>query len=225
MSFTQDELEAFNTILDQKLALHRREVEQFFEARMSIIQHAWESLLEKALAAQLLAMEQSINQHISPPAEVSALSTSQTLHEDEGFEVQTEIAWEDLMHGIGHALDERISSLHEAIRVMIKNMEHSLSAQLHNLHKDLLHSQASPYNGTNIQAIFASIEQLEHIIESMQVATTANHALLSNRLYQHQQMPLERAHKSQQNGKTPEHDENSPANHQLPLPRIRDGEQ
>jgi hypothetical protein len=31
-------------------------------------------------------------------------------------------------------------------------------------------------------------------MESMQVAMTANHALLSNRLYHHQQLPLERAH-------------------------------
>ncbi|HLZ62031.1 MAG TPA: hypothetical protein VKR06_34230 [Ktedonosporobacter sp.] len=225
MSFTQDELEAFNTILDQKLSLHRREVEQFFEERMSMIYHAWESLLEKALASQLLAMEQGISQRLPPPAARPALTAGETPSEGEGLEVQAEIAWEDLMHGIGQTLDERIASLHEAIRVMIKNMEHSLSAQLHNLHKDLLHSQTSPYNGANIQAIFASIEQLERVIESMQVATTANHALLSNRLYQHQQMAPERAHKNQQNGKTSEHDETPSANHQLPFPRMRDHEQ
>jgi len=45
-----------------------------------------------------------------------------------------------------------------------------------------------------MQEVFQSIEQLERIIESMQVAMTANHALLSNRLYHHQQLPLERAH-------------------------------
>jgi hypothetical protein len=49
-----------------------------------------------------------------------------------------------------------------------------------------------------MQEVFQSIEQLERIIESLQVAMTANHALLSNRLYHHQQLPLERAHGGQQ---------------------------
>ena len=44
--------------------------------------------------------------------------------------------------------------------------------------------------------ILRGIEQLEHIVESMQVVMTTNHALLSNRLYHHQQLPLERAHPS-----------------------------
>ena len=49
-------------------------------------------------------------------------------------------------------------------------------------------------NPTNIQEILHGIEHLEQIIESMQVIMTSNHALLSNRLYHHQQLPLERAH-------------------------------
>ena len=38
------------------------------------------------------------------------------------------------------------------------------------------------------------IEHLEQIVESMQVVMTSNHALLSNRIYHHQQLPYERAH-------------------------------
>jgi hypothetical protein len=49
-------------------------------------------------------------------------------------------------------------------------------------------------NPTSIQEVLHGIEHLERIIESMQVAMTSNHALLSNRLYHHQQLPLERAH-------------------------------
>jgi hypothetical protein len=49
-------------------------------------------------------------------------------------------------------------------------------------------------NATSIQEVLHGIEHLERIIESMQVAMTSNHALLSNRLFHHQQLPLERAH-------------------------------
>ena len=47
---------------------------------------------------------------------------------------------------------------------------------------------------TNFQEMLHGIEHLEQIIESMQVVMTSNHALLSNRLYHHQQLPFERAH-------------------------------
>jgi len=83
----------------------------------------------------------------------------------------------------------------------MRNWEQYLSAQLRTLQTQLQdralqirQTQAYSGNLTNMQEVFQSIEQLERIIESMQVAMTANHALLSNRLYHHQQLPLERAH-------------------------------
>ena len=47
-----------------------------------------------------------------------------------------------------------------------------------------------------MQDILASINQLESIVESMQVAMTANNTLISNRLHHHQHLPVERAHPS-----------------------------
>ena len=54
-----------------------------------------------------------------------------------------------------------------------------------------------------MEEVFQSIEQLERLIESMQVAMTSNHALLAHRLYHHQQLPLERAHPGSHTTHTP----------------------
>ncbi len=35
MSFTEDELQAFNSILEQRLSVHRREMERVFDQRMN----------------------------------------------------------------------------------------------------------------------------------------------------------------------------------------------
>src|SRR5579875_2558827 len=75
-----------------------------------------------------------------------------------------------------------------------------LATQLRNLHAEIAHAQRQPYGGQGndgtsiIPEVLTAVEHLERVIESMQVAMTANHALLSNRLYHHQQLPLERAH-------------------------------
>src|SRR5438094_8805834 len=83
----------------------------------------------------------------------------------------------------------------------MRNSEQYLSAQLRALQSRLQDRavkirEAQAYSGNlaSMQEVYQSIEQLERIIESMQVAMTANHALLSNRHYHHQQLPLERAH-------------------------------
>ena len=60
------------------------------------------------------------------------------------------------------------------------------------------------------------IDHLERIIESMQVAMTSNLALLSNRLYHHQQLPLERAHPASRTHTT------SSNGVTAPLPMVRD---
>jgi gas vesicle protein len=262
MAFTQDEIQAFNTILEQKLLQHRLELERLFDQRLHTFHHELEqrlvlmqqelhhaltqklneqqhkikesvtqgletapprlaqtighevslrlqqhqenaaTLIENTLAAQLLAVEQLLNQHLAPSfAEPSSLSLQETNSDFEALEVQTEIPWEDFIAVIGRALDERLVSLDMSLQSTCKNIEHRILTRLRELRNELMaHKPTLPYeaNTTNMQELFTSIEHLEHIIESMQVAMTTNHSLLSNRLYHHQHLPLERAHASRQ---------------------------
>ncbi len=261
MSFTQDELQAFDTILEQKLAIQRREMEQVFEqhmqvlrreldqrittaqqdllrelpirlpdqqhrigdvfsellntqqARLESLQHrldTWqqqqrqqiEEVVENALAAQLLAIEQLINQRDSAPSyETNSIDKQEAESSFVGLEVQAEITWEDLIGSVDKAIDHRFSALYESLQTLLKNTERYLVELLRQLREELASRGASFSSAgtiTNVQDMFTSIEQLERIIESMQVAMTANHALLSNRLYHHQQLPLERAHPTSQ---------------------------
>ncbi len=262
MSFTADELQSFNDILEQKLSAHRREMERVFDQRIQTLrrelerylgtlqleimrtftqsqaeqqrglqsalsqqfntqqlniaqvvdnelklrqqqqQSHIENLVDRALAAQLQAIDELLNQRLSMQslAESPAQPGDQPPHY-EAIEVQTELPWEDLVDIFGKALDERFVRLHDITQTTMSNWEQYLTAQLQTLLSQVqagaMHSgqtQADSGNLTNMQEVFQSIEQLERIIESMQVAMTANHALISNRLYQHQQLPLERAH-------------------------------
>ncbi len=256
MSFTEDELQAFNSILEQRLSVHRREMERVFDQRMNEYrrdldqrlvtvqrdtlhnlsqkiselenrldtilrdklntqqtritqtithdteqrQKQFEGSIDRTLAAQLLGIEQLLSQQLSEQILQDATITAGVPAQLEAIEVQTELPWEDLMDVIGKILDERLSSLNEATQRSLKNMEQYLSVRLHSLRDEFVRSQGhgpqSYYNGsaTTIQEVLHGIEHLERIIESMQVAMTANNALLSNRLFHHQQLPLERAH-------------------------------
>jgi uncharacterized phage infection (PIP) family protein YhgE len=256
MSFTEDELQAFNSILEQRLSVHRREMERVFDQRMNEYrrdldqrlvtvqrdtlrnlsqkiselenrldtilrdklntqqtritqtithdteqrQKQFEGSIDRTLAAQLLGIEQLLSQQLSEQILQEATITAGVPAQLEAIEVQTELPWEDLMDVIGKILDERLSSLNEATQRSLKNMEQYLSVRLHSLRDEFVRSQGhgpqSYYNGsaTTIQEVLHGIEHLERIIESMQVAMTANNALLSNRLFHHQQLPLERAH-------------------------------
>jgi hypothetical protein len=284
MSFTQDELQAFNSILENRLAAHRREMERSLDRRMTALKRDFEhsvttfqqdmlhrlpqrvveqqkfvsqppqddskqkfdavslvpqddgkqeatsaapqndntqpsdlerviaqesnpaqqleSAVERGLAAQLLAIEQLLNQRI--PAQTSEWSGSYLAGavgeqgDLEGIEIQTDLPWEELVEVVDTAMDQRIALLKESIQVNIKDMANYVSIELNAIRGDLARLQMPSYNGdiTNIREVFASIERLEHIIESMQVAMNANHALLSNRIFHHQQLPLERVHPS-----------------------------
>lgn len=290
MSFTQDELQAFNSILEQRLTAHRREMERSldqrltllkrdFEQRFTTLQHDMlrrlprriaeqqkfasqairdeskqpiettqatlqtgstqpqeptsqdesvqpvqpvepvkvvaqesdsalqlESAVERGLAAQLLAIEQLINQRIpTQPADWQGAYLAGAVGEQGdlgGIEIQTDLPWEELIEVVDTAMDQRLALLKESLQANIKDMANYVSIELHAIRSDLSRLQTPSYNSdlTTIQEVFASIEQLEHIIESMQVAMNANHALLSNRLFHHQQLPLERAHPA--NGST-----------------------
>lgn len=264
MAFTQDEIQALNTIFEQKLAQHRLEIEHSFEKRLQHLhqdfeqrltqshqeilhvltqrqaerqerlretimqgveavqphvaqrlgheimvrqqhhQQQMEALIERTLAAHLLAVEQLLQQQVNSAQETGPLHTYQ--HESrpdfDAVEVQTELPWEDFVDVIGKILDERLSVLDDSLRAAIANMERYFSGRLHEIRDDMLqeHGYGSNFGNmnanTNLQDVFTGLEHLEHMVESMQVAMTANHAMLSNRLYHHQHLPLERAHRS-----------------------------
>ncbi len=270
MSFTQDELQALNTILDQKLAAHRRDLELSIDQRMQGFQSDFEQhltvvqqnvqqnftrqladqqgktndmlarrldeqqtriiraifqeieqvrqeqqkqnddLFERALAAQLLAFEQLINQRRPERIiEESASYTNELAPDFDTIEVQTEIPWDDLVDIINHAMDERVENLKVALLQSLHDIEQNVSAQLRALRESIQNIQnalstgagnvasqlsSSPSGLNDMQDIFQSMEQLERLIESLQVAMAANSALISSRLYHHQQLPVERAH-------------------------------
>ncbi len=262
MSFTEDELQAFNVILEQRFTAHLQEMEQVIDQRLDSFQQnidhrftalqqemqgsleQWfasrreqpgaaiegkldeqrdqiaqlfsqeadqrarqvEATVDRLLAAQLLGVEQLFNQHTSKrQVEADATEIRPQL---ETIEVQTEISWEDLVAVMGKALDERLVTLSDSLQLSVKNLEQYLAVRLHSLRDELTRLQAGRptyngalSNGTSVQEVLAGLEHLERVMESMQVAMTANHALLSNRLYHHQQLPLERAHPNP-NGQT-----------------------
>jgi len=256
MSFTEDELQSFNTILERRLQAYQRDMERAldrrmneyrreldqrlgtvrvdvqrsvseklsdFQVRLEIMlseklnmqparlmqvanreieqrQQQIEGNIDRMLAAQLLGIEQLITHHsFQNDTEDTFIATDGPV-QLETIEVQTELSWEDLMDIIGRTLDDRLSVLNDGIQKSLNNLEQYLSVQLHNLHDGFLRNKTEGYqafyeeNPTSIQEILHGIEHLEQIVESMQVVMTSNHALLSNRLYHHQQLPFERAH-------------------------------
>ncbi|WP_376795714.1 hypothetical protein [Thermogemmatispora sp.] len=276
MSFTEDELQSFNTILERRLTAHRQDMERTFEQRLSTLsrdfeqrlnqlqqellrslthklsdqqnelnialsqklgtqqtrliqalgheveqrqqqqQQHIESALDRLLAAQLMGIEQLLNQLLSqrsagipstvgeqgrpgsdeaaPPPQPSGPEA-----EAEALEVQAELSWDDLMEALGRVLDERLERLYTALRELATTWEQHLAVQRAST------SAVEPYhdNQAPFQQVFQSIERLEQLVESLQVAMTANHALLSNRLYHHQHLPLERAHPSSHQSHSP----------------------
>jgi len=257
MSFTEDELQSFNAILEQRLTAQRKEMERIFEQRIIELrrdsdQHLFtmqqeilrnmtlkltemqgrldsmfseklqtqqtrmtqtinfdaeqksqqiESSLARLLEAQLPGIEQLLSkqlQEVTLQSLEDTVMTANGVPPLEAFEVQTELPWEDLSDMIGKALDERLSVLSDAISQSLQNLEQYLSVRIHGLRDEFVRSQPQPValngNQTSVQEVLHGIEHLERVVESLQVAMTANHALLSNRLYHHQQLPLERAH-------------------------------
>lgn len=252
MSFTPDEIQAFNDILEKKLAAHRREMERGLEQRLNAMQQEivrvltqklgdqqrglqtalseklnaqqisisqavsqevrqrqqqqqpqLEGLIDRALAAQLLAIEELLNQRLSlQSSEDASLPMGEHAPQFEAIEVQTDLLWEDLIDIFGKALDERFVTFNETIQSAMRNLEQYFAIQVRAMQvqfqENLLHNrQPQPYTDdypTNMQEILQSIEQLERNFEAMQVAMAANHAMLSNRLYHHQQLSMERAH-------------------------------
>jgi hypothetical protein len=223
MSFTQDELQSFHTILEQKLALHRRELELSLDQRMGMLRQEFKQYLTAVeqdllynlplrLAEQQNELKDAIIQRLGAyPTRV----IEEEVHPEgtEVVEMQADIAWEDLMNVIDRVVGERLSALEETIQLMVRNTEHTLLMELRSLQSDLVqakqrHTDTITTDITNLDDVFTSIEQLEHIMEALQVTMTANHTLLSNRLSHHQHLPLERAHPSE--GKSEDSESETP---------------
>lgn len=205
-----DSTENTRTTIEEKLGEHRQQITQILDQEGEQRTQQIEASVDRLLAAQLLGIEQLLHQQATsfPLAENNGTVSSS---EVEAVEVQTDLSWEDLAEIIGKALDERLVTLNDTLRQSVKNLEHYLTGRLLGLRDELTHLQDSKQvysgsilgQGTSLQEVLSGIEHLEHVIESMQVAMTANHALLSNRLYHHQQLPLERAHPGGQIHVTP----------------------
>jgi hypothetical protein len=260
MSFTEDELQSFNTILEQRLQAHQRAMERALDQRMIEYRRELDQRLDKVpveiqrnvsqkfsdfqirletnlseklttqpaqllqtlnheieqkqqqlegnidrmLAAQLLGIEQLIAQHsLQRDAKDTFISADVPEGQFDTIEVQAELSWEDLIGIIGKALDDRLSMLNDTVQRSLKNLEQYLSVRIHSLRDELVRNKNQRQGNavfleedpTNIQEILHGIEHLEQIVESMQVVMTSNHALLSNRLHHHQQLPYDRAHR------------------------------
>ena len=278
MSFTKEEIQSFNTILEQKLTQQRRELERSFDQRLQVfkreieqrlvftqqdlvrvlsqhlseqyrklkeilnqridaqqaripsmviseidLKQQLEDVVEHALDTQLISFDQLIGEHFAPVDE-NAASVVEAPSNFAEMELHTEIPLDDLAEAVNKALDERFSALDTSLKLSIAGVEQYLVTSLQTLREERIpHDthvvQAHPFDGTitNMQDVFTSIERLERIIESMQVAMTSNHALLSNRMYHHQQLPLERAHPGSQEGMN--QNSNNATKSALPLPK------
>jgi hypothetical protein len=213
MSFTQDELHSFHTVLDQRLQAHQAEVERAFieriseyrrenEHRLLAMQHEILRVLTFKLAEFQERVENLLNQKTN--AWEQALASRGTIDEVmlanghqqlEAIEVQTELPWEDLAEVIGKTLDGRLQAYKEEAQRLIAEQEQQLVEQVRGMQDELTSKVTQPgIPGDALQEVLHGIEHLERVIESLQVVMTANHALLSDRLYSHQQQPMERAH-------------------------------
>lgn len=187
---------------DQQTALVREITRE--SAKRSPDQSPVAEMVDQALSAQLAAIEDLLNRHTASQSqtdELPALSGEEPSFE--AIEVQTDLPWEDLAEVFGRVLDERLGVFTESTLNSLRNWEQTVASRLHALQSQVHEiaaqgRQAQGGSPTNMQEVFQGIEQLERLIESMHAAMSTNQAVLANRLYNHQQLPLERAHPGNQ---------------------------
>jgi hypothetical protein len=248
MSFTEDELQAFTTILEQRFAVHRQEMEQVLAERINTVQQTTEQILEQGVQdlhravdqvfvsrlelleqtmdrilyqgmhslqqslEQLLDQRLNILQHslelrlVASQREQAALLEEWLTEQSKRFEaieIQTELPWDELMGMVGRALDERLAFQQNIFQSQIKSLEQMLAQRLLALSDEFSRSQTAATQPRGVvsaaaqegsAATLRGIEQLERVVDALQTAMTANHALLSNQLSHHQQLPPDRAH-------------------------------
>jgi ribosomal protein L21E len=239
MSFTQDELQAFNNILELRLAVQRRELERIFELRLQLLKRDMEQRftsmhqdLLRDLASSLSDQQQRMKEvfyqqlDVQQSQQLESLQAKMALWQErlerlirqrepaqfygmrgsdgevvdievEGTEASAEITWEYLMGSLDKVIDKRSSALLVSIQVLLKEMERNVLEALQQVCEESVTKRSSDNEMTaltDLRDVVTSLEQLEQLVESMQVTMTANHALLSNRLYRHRQLSCEQAH-------------------------------
>jgi hypothetical protein len=194
--------------IDSQPSRTMQAIEQKFEIQNEQQSRSYKDTLENSLAAQLLAFEEIINQRIPASGLQNDLSLAYTADgqsEFEAIEVQTEIPWEELAEMVDRALEERLITLKDSFISSLQTIEQEILQQMQALHTTLVQISSTFHASSTISTIetpaaattqdmLQSIDHIEHLMESMQVAMTSNTSLISNRLYHHQQLPLERAH-------------------------------
>ncbi|HZO73959.1 MAG TPA: hypothetical protein VFB60_17275 [Ktedonobacteraceae bacterium] len=78
MSFTQDELQSFNAILEQRLAIHRQELEYTFDRRLRMLTHEFEQQLIATQHYLMSALPQRVLE-LQPERKGAAQPDSQAL--------------------------------------------------------------------------------------------------------------------------------------------------
>jgi Arc/MetJ-type ribon-helix-helix transcriptional regulator len=190
MSFTQDELQAFNDILEEKLTLQRREIECALDQRMQV--------LKQEMQQHISVVQQGIQllrQQVTPSlieAHATYVPAEQTGRGE--VEVQTDIGWEDLMDLLGKAIDKRYASMFDFIHKAMRQLEQDMAEGLDSIRAEVARMITPGGEIDSEQSVATRLDQLERIVESMQVVMAANHALLSNRLHHHQHQSPDRAH-------------------------------
>ncbi|GAC1453674.1 MAG: hypothetical protein PVSMB2_01020 [Ktedonobacteraceae bacterium] len=236
MSFTKDELQSFNTILEQKLTQQRRELERGFDQRLHVFKREIEQRLVFTQQDLVRVLAQHLSEHYRKLREVlGQRSDAQHVRIPSTVFSETELK-QQLEDVVEHALDTQLISFDQLIAerfAPVDEMVGDASTASPNFAEMELHTEipldelSEAINKTfdarfsaletSLKMSITGIERLELILESMQVAMTSNHALLSNRMYHHQQLPLERAHPASQEGMT--HNSNNTTKKQLPLPK------
>jgi len=216
MSFTQEELQSFHSVLEQRFQAHQQEVEQAFDQRIAVFRRYSEQRLDamqqeilRVMSSKLSEFQGQIEAFLSEKLNAwqQALASREEMHNAgllnghqqlEAIEVQTELPWEDLAHVIGQTLDERLASFKEETHRLLNQQEQQIATHLNGIQHELAGKDLQPQEPQGespvLEGLLQGIEHLERVIESLQVVMTANHALLSDRLYSHQQQPIERAH-------------------------------
>src|SRR5205085_5760846 len=97
-----------NTSLSQNLSTQQAHIISAFNRDAEQSQQHFEGTIDNMLAAQLLGIEQLLDQRLShPKLDDTTAPIDEVVPQFETIEVQTDLSWEDLSDVIGKALDQR----------------------------------------------------------------------------------------------------------------------
>src|SRR6266700_3150613 len=214
MPFTEDELQSFNTMLEQRLQAHQRDMERALDQSMN----EYRRELDQRLATVHSDVQRGVSQKLSDFKVRLETILSEKLNAQPARIIQTfDRDIEQRQQQIEGNIDRMLAAHLLGIEQLITHyssrndsgdavISANVPAQLDTIEvqtelswedlMDIIGRALDDRLSVLNDAIQRSLKHLEQIIESMQVVMTSNHALLSNRLYHHQQLSFERAHKA-----------------------------